>query len=149
MLATRYRLPRHPIAQLREEMDKVFSGLLSQPLDAWRSGGARPGQPAVNMWEEPERFCVEMEVPGLKQDQLELAVAGGELSIRVDRPEVVEQGATYHRRERPVGTFARVIRLPSDIDGEKVDAKLADGVLTVLLPKSQAAQPRKIQVSPA
>jgi HSP20 family protein len=56
---------------------------------------------------------------------------------------------TYHRRERPVGTFARAIRLPVDVDANKVDARLIDGVLTITLPKAENARPRRIQVQSA
>lgn len=148
MMAMRYQIPRHPIQQLREEMDRVLTGFLGHSVSGLAPSVSR-GHPPVNMWEEGDRLMVELEAPGLKEDQLELAVAGGELSIRVSRPEEPEPGVTYHRRERPMGTFARVIRLPADIDSEKVDATLHDGVLTVTLPKSEGARPRKIEVSSA
>jgi HSP20 family protein len=129
-------------------MDRLLTGFLGQPLDGFRPSASR-GQPALNMWEQGDQVVVEMEVPGLKEDQLDLAVSGGELSIRIDRPEVVEEGVTYHRRERPVGTFARTVRLPADIDAEKVEARLNDGVLRIILPRAESAKPRKIEVAQA
>ena len=145
MMAMRYRVPRNPVAQLRDEMDRLLTGFLGQPVDGWRAAVGR-GQPAVNMWEEGDDVVVELEVPGVRDDQLELAVAGGELSIRIDRPEVAKEGVTFHRRERPVGSFARTIRLPADVDANKVEAKLDSGVLRITLPKAETARPRKIEV---
>jgi HSP20 family protein len=90
---------------------------------------------------------VELEVPGVKHDQVEISVAGGELSLAIRRPEVEQPGVTYHRRERPVGAFSRVLRLPADVDAEKVGAELKNGVLLITLPKAESAKPRKINVT--
>ena len=90
-----------------------------------------------------------LEVPGLKTDQLDLSVVGDQLSIRVERPDAAQDGMTYHRRERPVGSFTRVLQLPVEVEADKVQADLNDGVLTIRLPKAEAAKPRKIQVTTA
>jgi len=141
----RYVTTRHPIYQLRDEMDRLLSGVFpSSPLAAW---GRREG-PAVNLWEENDALKLEMEVPGVNQEQLDLAVADNELTIHVELPEHDdEEGITYHRRERPVGSFSRRIPLPVEVDAEHVSAELAGGVLRVTLPKAPAAKPRKIKVN--
>lgn len=143
----RYLNLLNPVDQLRKEMDRVLSGFAG----ALTGAAAVPsyGQPPINMWETPDAVYAEMEVPGLKSDQLEVAVVGNELSIKVDRPEIDEQGVTYHRRERGVGSFARVVRLPVEVDPGRVEAALRHGVLTVTMPKAEAARPRKIQVAAA
>jgi len=92
---------------------------------------------------------IEMEVPGLKSDQLEISVVGDELSIKVQRPDLQQEGVTYHRRERPVGEFARVLRLPAEVEADHVEAELRDGVLSITLPKAERARPRKISVASA
>jgi HSP20 family protein len=79
-------------------------------------------------------------------EQIELSVAGRELSIEVKRAESERQGVTYHRHERPVGDFARTLQLPAEIESAGVQAELRDGVLTVTLPKAQASRPRKVSV---
>ncbi len=135
----------HPFSQLHRQMDRLLSGF---PWD-----GVEPlwpvalcGQPAVNFWESGDAFLFEMEVPGVKNDQLDVSVVGDELTIKVERPETEPDGATCHRRERPVGSLTRVIRLPGEVDAAKVEAELRNGVLTLRLPKSASAQPRKIPV---
>ncbi len=139
-----YRNPWHPFHQLRDEMDRLLTGFLGAP-----DGGLPPifrGQPAANVWEQGDALIVEMEVPGVKSEQLDISVAGGELSVKIERPESGPEGAIYHRRERPVGSFARAVRLPIEVDADKVQAQLHDGVLTITLPKAASAKPRKINV---
>jgi HSP20 family protein len=139
---------RHPVYQLRDDLDRMLTGVFGP----WAEGvllGTGRGQPAVNMWEASEAVLVELEVPGLKADQVEISVVGNQLSLRVDRPELKQEGVTYHRRERPIGSFTRVLRLPVEVDADRVEAELRDGVLTITLPKAESAKPRKIAVASA
>jgi len=135
---------RQTLDQLRDEVNRVFSGVMENFNGAWFAPGRNV--PAVNVWELPEILQLELEVPGVKNDQIDLAVAENELTISVQRPESTNEGATYHRRERSVGNFQRVVPLPVLVDAERVTADLHDGVLTVTLPKAESAKPRKIQV---
>jgi HSP20 family protein len=139
--------PRHPAHQLRREMNQLFSGFLANPERFWPIAGQ--GQPAVNVWDSTDAIHVEMEVPGVKSDQVEISVAGDELTVKIERPELKQGNVVYHRRERPVGSFARVLRLPTEVDADQVEAELRHGVLTIRLPKAEAARPRKIQVKAA
>lgn len=141
----RYISPLHPVHQLRREMDRIWSTVMGENKEPPWSGIVR-GQPAVNVWETDEALFAELETPGLKSDQLNISVIGDQLTIKVERPEVEEGKLTYHRRERPVGAFTRVLRLPVAVEGDRVEAELQNGVLTVRLPKAAAARPRKIQV---
>lgn len=137
---------RYPIHQLRDEMDRLMRGFAGRACNgAWPP--AERGQHAANLWEDGHTLMVEMEVPGVSGDQLDVSVAGGELSIEVKRPEVQQEGVLYHRRERPSGDFQRVLRLPADVDSQRVEARLHDGVLRISLPKADSAKPRKIKVA--
>jgi HSP20 family protein len=137
---------RHPLRQLRDEMDRLLTGFMGTAGDGLSMFRR---QPAANIWERPDALVIEIEAPGVKSDQLEISVVGNELSLKINRPEATEEGVTYHRRERPQGTFGRVIRLPIDVNADKVGAELRDGVLTVTLPKAENAKPRKISVAGA
>jgi HSP20 family protein len=144
----RYRNTRHPIYQLRDDIDRMLTGVFGP----WAEGILPvPGrsQPAVNMWEEADAVVVELELPGLKANQVEISVVGNQLSLKVERPDLKQQGVTYHRRERPVGSFTRVLRLPAEVDADRVEAELHDGVLTINLPKAESAKPRRIAVTSA
>lgn len=139
---------RHPFHQLRNEVDRLLTGFFRPVGDGFPSAFLR-GQPAVNVWEQSDAIKVEMELPGVKGEQLDISVAGDDLSIRVDRPEGVQEGVTYHRRERPVGSFSRIVHLPVPVNPDRVEADLHDGVLTITLPKAESAKPRKINVTGA
>jgi len=134
------------LEQLRREMDRLFNSFLGElPEAPWPLQG-RERLP-VNMWETSEAFYVEEEVPGVTQDQIDISVTGNELTIKVRRPQPAEEGVTYHRRERATGEATRVIRLPGEVDHERVQADLQLGVLTVTLPKAEGTRPRKIPVN--
>jgi HSP20 family protein len=137
----------HPISRLRTEMDRLFDGFFGEgsvvdPFP-WHQ---RRAFPALNFWEDEHNLYAEAEVPGLKMEDLEVYVLGNELTISGKRTAVEQPEVAYHRRERGVGPFTRTLRLPVDIDADKVNARLQDGVLTVMLPKAEAAKPRKVEV---
>ncbi len=144
----RYRTLRHPVSQLRDEMDRLLTGFFGQPVEGVLPPAGR-SQPAVNLWERSDALVAELEVPGVRAEQLEVAVVGGELTLRIERPDLSQEGVTFHRRERPIGVLSRVLRLPADVDSNNVQAELRNGVLTITLPKAEEAKPRKIKVLPA
>jgi len=135
-----------PLRQLRDEVDQLVTGFLAPMAESYLPPGLRC-QPAVDVWEQDEAVMVELEVPGIKSDQIDISVAGNELSIKVNQPDMAREGAAYHRRERPVGTFSRLLRLPTEVAADRVGAELRDGVLTITLPKSERAKVRKITVA--
>jgi HSP20 family protein len=138
----------NPIGQLRDEVDRLFGDFFGQVPEAMRWGGtAGRAFPAVNIWERGDELYAEAEVPGLRSEDVDISVVGNELVIQGRRMDLDEEGVSYHRRERGVGEFKRVLRLPVEVDADKVEATLHDGVLLVKLPKAAAAKPRKIQVA--
>jgi HSP20 family protein len=138
----------NPFRQLRGEMDRLLSGVLGPTFNGFVPGVGRD-QPAVNVWDKGDKLMVEMEVPGVKGEEIDVSVTGDELTIKVERPDAVQADVTYHRRERPAGSFARMLTLPYAIDANSVQADLQQGVLTLKLPKAETAKPRKIAVASA
>ncbi len=132
--------------QLRREVDRLFNNFLSELPETGLPLTGRNRIP-VNVWETPEAFFVEAEVPGVTTDQIDISVVGNELTLRVNRPQPADEGVTYHRRERQTGECSRVIRLPGEFDVDRIQADLQNGVLTITLPKAEAVRPRKIQVN--
>lgn len=145
-MAIRYRTLPSPIHQLRREMDRLLSGVVGGLPEIGALASVVCGQPAVNLWETRDTVELEMELPGVKSDQVDISVQQDQLTIKVERPQTPAQDVTYHRRERPVGSFTRVLTLPAQVDAEKVEANLRDGVLRISLPKAEAVRPRKIPV---
>jgi HSP20 family protein len=138
------RIRGFPLRQMRDEMDQVMQGLFGRlPRDDWEQSRAFP---AMNVWEQGDEVFVEAELPGLKSNDLEISVVADELTIKGARKDEATDGTTWHRRERGVGPFSRVLKLPVEVDADKVRASLRDGVLLITLAKSPAARPRRIEV---
>lgn len=108
--------------------------------------GRRMAYPPLNLSEDETAYYVRSELPGLPLDALELTLTEKSLVIKGERP--TEQGK-YYRQERPAGFFQRVVGLNVPVDRDGVRASLADGVLTVVLPKSEESRPRKISIDVA
>jgi HSP20 family protein len=94
----------------------------------------------LSMWEDEHSVYVEMDAPGVKESDVELCVHQGHLIIKGERK--CERQSGYDTRR--YGRFAQRITLPSLVDADRVEAKLANGVLSVTFPKSEAAKPRRI-----
>ncbi|MGD9721929.1 MAG: Hsp20/alpha crystallin family protein [Pirellulales bacterium] len=137
----------HPLDQLRTQMDRLVSDFFGPGTYAPRALGAQASFPALNVWEYGDHLYAEAELPGLQSENLDVTVVGGDLTIRGRRGEATDEGTTYHRRERGAGEFTRVVRLPIEVDADRVEATLKDGVLLVKLPKAESAKPKKIKVS--
>lgn len=137
----------YPIGRLRSEMDRLFGDLYETVAGNAPFGlGGERAFPALNLWEDDKALYAEAELPGLTMDALEIYVLGEELTIKGNRQATEGEEVTFHRQERGVGPFSRVLRLPTPVDAEKVEATLRDGVLSIMLPKEQAAVPRRIEV---
>jgi HSP20 family protein len=146
-MAQRLRGSLPQLQQVRDEVDRLFSNLVAHPsvVGATRFVTGREFPP-INLSEDTENVYAECELPGVLPEDLDIAVVGSELTVKGRRCEEAEPQATYHRRERGVGSFTRVVQLASDIAAERVSASLRDGVLLVTLPKSESSKPRKVQV---
>ena len=141
---TRYRFSMSPLGDLRREVERLFDQFsLPRMRFSLGHGGAYP---ALNMWDTGEALRVEAEIPGVKQDELEIYAVGNELTVKGRRQPPSGEEQTFHRQERGTGEFSRVITLPVEVDSEKVEAVLKDGVLNICLPKAASAKPRRIAV---
>jgi HSP20 family protein len=130
---------------LRDELGRLFE----TQLDALNQGSQsrRLWNPAMDIFEDPNNLFVRAEVPGLKKEEIEVALENGELSISGERKSTTNPAeAKTHRAERFVGRFQRTIFLPAEVQADKVAAHYQDGVLTVTLPKAEAAKPKQIKV---
>lgn len=135
---------------LRDEVDRLFDTFAgSTPGDVMRRFVQPQVFPAVNLWEQDDAVFVEAELPGVHGGDLDLSVTGDELLLKGKRLSPRESSQAYHRRERGEGEFARMVKLPVDVNADAVEATLENGVLLVRLPKAEAVRPRKISISAA
>jgi len=125
--------------RMRRMLEQTFGGMLDEPA-GWI--------PAVDIEEREDAYVVEAEVPGVKREDVNIEVAGKELTISGEIKEREREGV-IRRRTRRVGRFEFRVALPSEVNPEGVDAKLNDGVLTVRVPKAERAQRRRIEVKSA
>ena len=137
-----FRSSYREMERLRREMNQLF-----EQLDRGPRLSVAAAYPAMNVWTNADGAVVTAELPGMNPEDLEISVHGDTLSLRGSRPaEEVEEGVTYHRRERGSGQFRRSFQLPFNVDSNKVDAKYERGVLHIFLPRAESDKPKKIQV---
>jgi len=104
--------------------------------------------PPVDIAEDQDRILLSAELPGFKEDQIEIQMEGGVLTLRGERKfEDEKEGRNYHRVERSYGQFVRSFTLPNNVDRENIKANFSDGVLEIELPKREEAKPRQIKIS--
>lgn len=103
--------------------------------------------PAFDMSETDKELIVKGEVPGMDKKDINITVSDGMLTIRGEKKhEKKEENEHYHRVERRYGAFSRTMRLPHEVEADKVDATYKEGVLSIRLPKSEAVEPKKIEI---
>jgi len=138
----------HPMNQLQNEMNKLFSNWMS-PFDIESSDIVTSSwTPAVDVVEEPERFIVHADLPGVKPEEIEITMENGMLSIKGERKtESEENKEGYRRLERSTGVFYRRFSLPDTADAERISAKGNNGVLEINIPKRATAKPKRISVN--
>jgi HSP20 family protein len=109
--------------------------------------GDQPWTPLADLSETDDAYVEKIDVPGVRKDQVEVQVQDRELIVSGEIPEPAENGHRRHRRSRRTGKFALHTYLPGDIGADAVRAELADGVLTVTVPKAEASKPHKVEIT--
>jgi HSP20 family protein len=103
--------------------------------------------PPVDISEDKDRITLTAELPGFSEDQVEVQMEGGVLTIRGERKfEDEKEGRNFHRLERSYGTFVRSFTLPNNVDRENIHASFKNGLLEIDLPKREEARPRQIKI---
>ena len=132
------KVARDPYSLARELLgwDPFFT---TRPVSAF--------SPAFEVKETNEAFVLRADVPGVEEKNLDIAVHNGTLTVSGHRTaEERKEGESYALYERQYGSFSRSFSLPDTADGERVDAKLTNGVLTLTIAKRVEAKPRKIEI---
>jgi HSP20 family protein len=123
------------LTNLQDELDRLF-------------GTQAVWAPALDVQESKDNYIFRAELPGLKREEIDVSLQDDTLVISGERKvEKVEEGVEVHQQERYYGKFQRTLTLPEPVAADKVKAEYKDGVLTVTLPKTEAAKPKKIDVS--
>jgi len=127
---------------LRRDMNRLFARMPTSFV-----GEVAPTYPAMNVWTDEDGAIVTAELPGVVPDDIDISVVGDTLTLKGSRqPDELEEGATYHRRERRYGTFTRAFQLPFQVEPDQVEATFGNGVLQISLPRAEEDKPKKIAV---
>ena len=102
--------------------------------------------PPVDVAETQEKIFVRAELPGMKQNDIQIEFENGLLTIRGERRHEKTEGVTWHRVERTYGNFSRSFTLPRTVDPEKISAAYRDGILEIEVPKREEAKPKQIRI---
>jgi HSP20 family protein len=148
MASIRFRSPQSQdswaaLDRLQRDMTQAFDRL-------GRRTGRATGTPfpPVNLYQTDRGYVLTAEIPGVKNEDLEVSVEGERVTIGGKRAiEYPSDGSTsLHRRERQAGAFRRAFNLPEPADAEKTEAVCRNGILMVRIPKAESQQPRRISV---
>jgi HSP20 family protein len=137
-------LARDPLGLFRDEMDDLVSRIWRGTQDGWLSGNFAP---SVDLTEADNSFEVRMDIPGMESKDIDVQVHGNMVTVSGERKEEKEEkGKTFHRVERRTGKFSRSFTLPCAINEDEVAAEYTKGVLTLKLPKCEAAKSKKVAI---
>lgn len=140
------RRNRNELGSLRSQMDDLFENFFrgfDRPLSLF----AERAWPTVDVAEKDDAIAVRAEIPGCKPEDIEISVYGNTLTLSGEKKESHEdKGEGYYHIESTYGLFRRDIPLPAEVDSDKIEAVVKDGVLSVTLPKAEKSKAVKVKV---
>ena len=143
---TRLAMPNQDIKTLQNQLNRLF-----EPFARFATGDedlvSGTWVPPVDVAETQEQIIVRAEVPGMRQQDIQIEFENGLLTIRGERAIEKIENATWHRVERTYGNFSRSFTLPRTVDPEKISANYRDGVLEISVPKREEAKPKQIRIA--
>lgn len=146
--------PFREVTSLQEHVNQIFSDVFSDEvfpkMDSLEQSLLAPVSlaPKTDIYEQDDKVLLEMETPGIRQEDINLTVEGNTLTISGERKQNVEQKNGRHQRvERHYGRFSRTFTLPATVDTNSIQASYEHGVLHVSMSKKADARPRQIRVS--
>jgi HSP20 family protein len=103
--------------------------------------------PLTDILEDDNRYCLNIDLPGIKKEDVKINYTNGQLSISGERKmESEEKNTKYHRAERSYGKYYRSFTLPQKIKENEIDAEFKDGQLKISIPKSEEAKPKQLEI---
>ena len=136
--------PMRELNTLQTEMNRLFNSFFDE---GGRNGERRRWAPAVDLVEREDSLVLRADLPGLKEDDVQIEVRDNVLTVSGDRKADFEEKENgYYRVERAFGSFSRSLTLPEGVDAGKIAASFSNGVLEVTIPKPEERKPQRIQI---
>ncbi len=138
---------KHQIDPLREILNDEFFSPFFPLVGRSLVRNASQWFPALDVLEEKESYTIKADLPGIKKEDVRVSFENGLLTIEGERKEETEQkDKNYHRLERTYGHFVRSFNLGTGVDASKIQANYKDGVLEIVVAKSEKAKPKAIDI---
>jgi len=144
-IVKRRRERGEPLARLHSQINDLFGRF----FEDWpfMPTGSETWWPPMDLVDEEEKVIVKAELPGVDAKEIDISVVNNTLILSGEKKEEQERkGEHFWRVERAYGSFRREITLPAPVDADAVEAEFRDGVLTITLPKTEKAKPKRIEV---
>ena len=142
----RHLAPSGDFDRMRREMDRVWDSFFER-RPRLRAEEEGEWLPALDMTETANELVMKAEMPGLEPKDIDISLSDGMLTIKGEKKqEREEKEENYHLIERSYGAFARSIQLPAEVDSEKITASYKNGVLRIVLPKSEEAKKKEFKI---
>jgi HSP20 family protein len=138
--------PFGEMSLLQNQMNRLFDTALYGRPDG-ESNGTTSWTPAADIYESDNELTMNLDLPGIDPNKVDIRVANNILTIRGERQFEEKQKEKFHRVERSYGPFARSFTLSTSVDPDKIRATYKAGVLSITLPKAEAAKPKRIQIA--
>ena len=137
--------PYRDLTSFADRFNRAFGNVTGRERDEELSLGT--WVPPVDISEDKERITLTAELPGFREDQVDVQMEGGVLTIRGERKmEEEKEGRNFHRLERSYGHFVRSFTLPNNVDRDNIRASFNNGLLEVEMPKREEAKPKQIKI---
>lgn len=138
--------PYRELSSFADRFNRTFGSMQARERDEEVGLGA--WMPPVDIAEDKEKITLTAELPGFKENEVQIQMEGNLLTLRGDRKfEEEKNGRNYHRVERSYGQFIRSFTLPNNVDRENIRARFNSGLLEVEMPKREDAKPKQIKIS--
>jgi HSP20 family protein len=132
---------------LQTDLNRVFDAFFGNTTGSGNGVTVRRWVPAMDLAEDAEHLVLRADLPGLTEDDVEVEVKDGVLTVSGERKaEEKKEGEGFYRVERAFGSFSRSLSLPKGIDADKVTAEFDNGVLEVRIPKPEERKPHRVQI---
>ncbi|MCD6223743.1 MAG: Hsp20/alpha crystallin family protein [Deltaproteobacteria bacterium] len=139
--------PFEELSTLQDRINRLFEGLMPE-FGRGKASAVSKWSPAVDIYEDKSNIYLDVEIPGMKKEDVKVKVEDKTLTVSGERKlEREEKKEGYYRMERSYGSFCRSFYLPDNVDPAKIKAKYESGVLKLSIPKKEEAKPKEIPVN--